>query len=208
MKIGIVVDGREESQALKNLTQRLSRPDRQILSPRYADMQPKASPAQIVRAAIKQVRELINEDVERIFVLMDREDNEKCATEIKDEIERTFEKFDYKQVKVVIKNRKFENWLIADLEALKKMPKRFNLTKSFRTSVEPNKADNVNDAEALLNTIAVKTNYHKRKDAAAITQHQNELRIALNSRSFRRLLRLLNHPHYSDQSKRPNKSSN
>lgn len=204
MKIGIVVDGREESQALKNLTQRISTPDRQILNPRYADMQPKASPAQIVRAATKQVDELIKEDVERVLVLMDREDNEKCATEIKDELEKTFEEFGYEQVKVVIKNRKFEIWLIADLKALEKMPKRFKLTKNFRNSVEPNKADNVDDAEALLNRIAIKTNYHKRKDAAAITQHQKELNIGLNSRSFRRFLRLLDHPEYSDQSKRPN----
>jgi len=106
---------------------------------------------------------------------------------------------------VVVKRRKLENWLAADPHALKKMPKRFKVTRSFEKAVSPNKADSVRDAEALLDRIAIGQSFHKRTDARKIAARQNPLRVAANSRSFRRFLRLAEHPTYAKQSARPAK---
>jgi hypothetical protein len=45
--------------------------------------------------------------------------------------------------------------------------------------------------------------YNKTKDAPGITAKLDPLAMALNSRSFRRLLRCLGHPDYASQSARP-----
>ncbi|MCH8961998.1 MAG: DUF4276 family protein, partial [Bacteroidetes bacterium] len=106
-------------------------------------------------------------------------------------------------VTVVVKNHSFENWLIADVKALRSLRGRFKVTRSFEKKVIPNKADHVADAEGLLNTIAVKRPYHKRRDAVHVTAVQEALEMARNSRSFRRFLRDVGHPQYLSQSKRP-----
>ena len=51
MKVGIVVDGDAESQALRLLTERFDIEDVQLLAPAYANMQPKSAPGQIAQSA-------------------------------------------------------------------------------------------------------------------------------------------------------------
>ena len=204
MKVGIVVEGNAESQALKVLTRRIKIDGVQFLAPAYADMQPKSAPGQIAGKAIKKVKIQRDRGADLIIVLIDREENsQKCPPEFANQIKHAFTKLGYNDIRVVIKNRTFENWLIADVEALKQMPGRFKVTKTFERTVSPNKADNVVDAEELLNKIAIKHRYHKRRDAARITAVQEALNMAKNSRSFRRFLRLVGHPQYLQQSKKP-----
>ncbi len=166
-------------------------------------MQPKSEPGQIAGKAIKKVKIQRDRGADLIVVLIDREDRKECPTEFADQLKRAFAKRGYDAVNVVVKNRTFENWLIADVEALKQLPGRFKVTKTFERTVSPNKADNVGDAEALLNKIGVKQRYHKRRDAVRITAVQETLNIAKNSRSFRRFLHVVGHPQYLSQSKRP-----
>ncbi len=203
MKIGIVVDGAAESQALKVLTQRIEIEGVQLLNPAYANMQPKSPPGRIARAAFKKVDILRARGATLIAVLIDREDREECPPEFADQLKRAFAKLGYDDIRVVVKNRTFENWLIADINALKKLSRLFNVTKTFERTVSPNKADNVRDAKALLNKIAIKHGYRKGRDDARITAVQEALNMAKNSRSFRRFLCVVGHPQYLLQSKKP-----
>ena len=203
MKIGIVVEGKAESQALKLLTRRIKIEGVQLLAPAYADMQPKSEPDQIAGKAIKQVKIQRTRGADLIVVLIDRENREECPPEFARQLEQAFKRLGYDNIRVVIKNRTFENWLIADIDALKKLSGLFSVTRSFEKTVSPNKADTVGDAEALLKKIAVNHRFHKRRDASAITAVQEALEMARNSRSFRRFLRVVGHPQYLTQSKKP-----
>ena len=128
MKIGIVVDGDAESQALKGLTQRLEIKGAQLLNPVYANMQPKSAPGQIAQSAKSRIDILLTRGADLIVVLIDREDRKECPPEFASQLKRAFAKLGYDDIRVVIKNRTFENWLIADVKALKKMSARFKVT--------------------------------------------------------------------------------
>jgi len=104
-------------------------------------------------------------------------------------------------VAVVVKNRMFENWLIADLGALKKQRGRYAVSKAAAKKVESNKADNV-DATPLLKQCC-KSDYRKVQDAKKILAHADPGVIGLHSRSFRRMLRCIRDPQYTDQSRQP-----
>ncbi len=203
MRIGIIVDGAAESQALKLLTRRIHISKVEILDPIYANVQPKSTPRQIARSAKSRIGILTARRVDKIVLLIDREDRKECPTQFARDIEAAFSSLGHNNIKVTVKNRRFENWLIADVDVFKRMKARYNTTVSFENAVVPNKADSVLNAEALINKICKGGDYHKRKDAAQITQSQNISAIARNSRSFRKFLRTLQHPDYTEQSKLP-----
>ncbi|MBA3731439.1 MAG: DUF4276 family protein [Gammaproteobacteria bacterium] len=135
------------------------------------------------------------------MVLIDLEDRIDCPGSFATSIARAFAHHTNVPVRVVVKHCCFENWLISDPRAL--MGARFKVTKAFESAVAPNKADNVTDATRLLNSIARGKDYHKRADAVAIANKLNPDAMARNSRSFRRLLRLLGHGQYLRQSRNP-----
>ncbi|MBI4500040.1 MAG: DUF4276 family protein, partial [Gemmatimonadetes bacterium] len=101
---------------------------------------------------------------------------------------------------VVIKNRRYENWLISDPAAFKRMRKRFRLSKRQVQSIEWDKADSV-DGFQILSRAARGAAYSKTADAMQILNYTDPDQMALNSRSFRRFLRVLGHPNYLDQSR-------
>ncbi|MGI8654804.1 MAG: DUF4276 family protein [Pyrinomonadaceae bacterium] len=204
MRIGIIVDGDAESQALKLLTRRIEIPEIVLLDPIYSNMQPKSTPAQIARSAKAQVSVLVNaRKADAIIVLIDREDRSDCPPAFAKAIERAFKNLDCPNVKVAVKDKKFENWLVSDVTVFRHFAARYRVTGAFRNRVAPNKADSIRDAEELLNQICIKDQYHKRRDAAKITDAQAVLEIAKNSRSFRKFLNLIEHDKYLNQSKRP-----
>jgi hypothetical protein len=101
---------------------------------------------------------------------------------------------------VVVKNRCFENWLIADLEALRaRSPRKYNFPDGVIDRVRRSGADNV-QATDLLDRY-VDGGYCKRADSAEMCRVVRADRLAANSRSFRKLLRSLGHPAYSLQSR-------
>ncbi len=218
-KIGVITEGLAEQQALAFITEKITKanPRVQVLRPRFAPCHPTASARQIAGAIRSKIEDLLKKDkVETVIVLLDFENPENkqrgdhpdgearlCPVKWRERLETVFHQAGFPQVSVVLKNRKFENWLIADVEAFKKMPKRFNLSKSFESQVVPNRADTVNDAESLINTIVRGDKYSKNKDAQKLANEQDINRAACNSRSYRRFLRAVDFPDYAGQSGKP-----
>jgi hypothetical protein len=203
VNLGVVVDGQAEALAYPYLLRRIQIAGVSFLNPIYADMQPKATPAQIVRAASSKLALAINRGAHRQVLLIDFEDRDGCSCTFAESITASLRKFGFKDAFAVVKNRRFENWLVADVAALKQMPARFELTAGFVNMVVPNRADNVKDAEREIGRICKHVAFNKREDPAQILRRASELRLARNSRSFRRFLRLATHPAYAAQSKRP-----
>jgi hypothetical protein len=203
VKVGIVVDGQAESQALRRLLPKIKAPGRNLAGPAYADIQPKASAAQIARAVLGKLKILQGGGAGAFVVLIDCEDPGRCPGVFAREIEHALAKLKWPGVHVVVKRLKFENWLIADVQALTKMRGRFRVSRAFEKRVSPNKADNVPDATAELGRLCQGTAYHKRKDPLEIAEHQEPGRIAENSRSFRRFLRVVGCKKYAHQSRNP-----
>lgn len=206
MKIGVIIEDGKGVEALAILTRKIqdSNPSVTILSPKFAKMHPKASPDLIARAASKTIRPLLDiHRVDRVVVLIDREDRSECPGDWAGQIELALERQKCPAL-VVIKNRKFENWLVADVEAFEKIS-TFQVTKSFRNKIVPNKADQIDDAEAHINSIIrdKKKRYRKNEDARRIAEEQDIQRAACNSRSYRRFLRAVDFPDYAEQSGKP-----
>jgi len=129
VKIGMVVDGDAESQALKLITRRIKIEGTVLLDPRFADIQPKSTAKQIARSAAGQIAILKKQKADVVVVLVDHEDREDCPGDWAAELENAFKSLGYQDVSIAVKNRKFENWLIADVNAFRKMKAR-----SFRLS--------------------------------------------------------------------------
>ena len=200
MTIGIIVEGQEESQSLAHITAKILIEGITIRKPLYAPIQPKATPGQIAKAIESRLK--ILGEVDRILILIDLEDLDVCPGERAQILEDAVGRMGYNNVYVVIKHRKFENWLIADCNALGQLT-NFSPTKTFLRRVT-GKADNVLDAVELLSSIKNdRRSFHKTHDGTAIAKKVMPETIALHSRSFRRFLHLLTHPTYREQSKNP-----
>lgn len=203
MKIGVIVDGDAEQQALQSFFSKIGLGNTQLIGPYYANMQPKASPLQICRSSLSKLEILVGSyKTDQNIVLIDLEDREECPGMFAKMIEEAYTQLGYK-VSVVVKNICLKNWLIADPYALKVMGSRFNIEESFLKKVSPNKADRVKNPLHELNKICIKKDYHKRKDALQIAKKLNPETVAANSRSFRRFLRLVGHAKYLSQSIKP-----
>ena len=202
MRVGIIVDGDAESQALRLLTRRLMIQGTNIMDPVYANMQPKATAKQIARAAKATADILLVRGAERLIILIDREDRQECCSSLAAALQHGFETLGL-AVDVVIKNKQFENWLVADPAVFLRLKRLFKASTKISKQVLPDRADLITDPVALLDALRRDVPYHKRKDAAVIAEAMDEMAAASNSRSFRRFLRLLNHPNYLLQSRTP-----
>ncbi len=209
MKIGLIVDGEAEFRSLPLLLPRISTPNT-LLSPLYAKIQPYSPIPQIVRAIKTKLNILSAKHVDLALILVDLENQEVCpggwARQIELACSKDCAQYGIDQFAVVVKRICYENWLIADTVAVNKSPKRFNLTDAHRRSIVPDRADSV-DAQKMLRAIVQGAAYDKVPDAIRILRNADPLRIAENSRSFRRFLRVLENPEYKMQSMRPAKHS-
>lgn len=203
MKIGIIDEGQSEHIALAKITDKIKIDDIQILRPIYTCIEPKCSPKQIVKAAEEKIKILRTKKVDKIILLLDLETSQTCPGLRASTIKEAARTMGHLSLEVVIKNRKFENWLVADPEAIQKL-NYFEIPKSFVNKVINNKADTVEDAVDLLKKCKKnKYDFDKTKDAIAISSKCNPYKIAQNSRSFRKFLRELNHPKFKSQSRKP-----
>jgi hypothetical protein len=203
MRIGLVVDGRSEFEALGRLKPRLdASTGHTLIGPVRANIHPKAHVSGIAAAAIEAIVVLRVRHVERVVVLLDREDRQECCGALADRIAQEIRSKVSEPVDVVLNDRKFENWLVADVQAVQALPARFRLSRTIVNSITPNKADNV-DADSVLRNAAVGQAYQTVKDSLRIFEHADLDRIAANSRSFRRFLRVIDYPDYRDQSRQP-----
>lgn len=205
MKIGVVVDGQGEFRALPSLFPKIGSPHT-LLAPLYGDMQPFAPIPQIVGVVKSKLPILRARGAQRVLVLLDRENRNVCpgawATQLADALNQDCGQLGIDKFIVVVKNSCFENWLVADPEAFTRMPRRFSLSAGALASISPNKADNI-DAQRLLKAAAQGGTYSKTTDAVRILAAAEPARMAANSRSFRKLLRELEHPLYLKESIRP-----
>lgn len=96
----------------------------------------------------------------------------------------------------------YENWLVSDVEALKCQPGRFAVSDADARRVVPNRADRI-DAMTLLKRMCKDAAYEKVRDSERILTRADVMRMAENSRSFRRFLRVVGHPSYQRQSASP-----
>lgn len=197
------MDGQGEPDYFASLVPKIASPHTILNRILYAGMQPRATPKQIARAAAGAVK-ILSGRVETIVVLIDSE-GEQCPGKFANEIRNAFVEIygDQPNFEVVAKDRALENWLIADISAFKGLKGRFQPEGTAIYKYCKGTADHCERPAALLESMSLKVGYHKRKDPVQIARHQVPTQIAKNSRSFRRLLRVLSHPHYTAQSKLP-----
>lgn len=207
MKIGFIVDGEAEYRSLSPLLRQIERESQHVLlNPLIAKIQPLAHVHRIVAAVAPAIKILRGKQAEKIVILMDRENREVCpgawAAEITRALTATYRDYGITAFGVVIKDSCYENWLVADTSVFQKLPKRFSLSDAAMRKIQPNKADRI-DAQKLIKDAARGNAYHKVTDAMRIMEQAEVMGIAANSRSFRRLLKMLDHPRYKDQSRNP-----
>jgi len=203
MRVGILVDGQCEPEALTKLRAKLQC-RASMMRPLFVDhLHPKADPGLIAGRALKKVPILRKRGAGRIILLIDREDREDCPPKLAAEIAEALERRGESGISVVVKDRALENWLVADPDCFAALPARFRPGKSFARSVSPNRADSVRDAAALLDRAAIGPGYHKRHDPPRILEAIDVATAAKNSRSFRRFLRVIGDKRYRAQSKQP-----
>jgi len=203
MRIGIIVDGQSEFASLPLIIPELERATGNVLlGPAKADIHPKAPMGAIAHVCLKSIEVLKTRDIQEVIVLMDREDRDECPGVLAQQIQAEVRTRTDLRCWVVIKNRTYENWLVADLDSLRAQPGRFRVTRASERQIAPNKADNCN-ALAILKRSAIVASYSKVSDSMLIMRRAEVQRIADNSRSFRRFLRCVEYPRYADQSRNP-----
>lgn len=208
MKIGFIVDGDAEFAALPRLLPKIETMDELLGRVVKASVHPLGGMGKLVRGLMHSVRILVlQRGVGLVVVLLDREQRERCCGELAEELRSALKAECASEglkvrIEVVLKDRMFENWLVADLEALRSSPKRFRLSSAMVKQVEPDRADAA-DGLKLLKGATQKVGYDKVDDAKLILAAADPLRMGANSRSFRRLLRVVGSPKYFQQSRRP-----
>jgi len=200
--IGLVVEGVSEFESLPFITAKFAAdlPDA-LRRPVKANIQPAAPVAVIARECARAVRQL-EDRVDRAVIVLDREDRQECCGDLATGIANLVRPNVRCGVDVVLKNSKYENWLVADFDAIQTMGARFRVTDGDRRQIVPNRADSI-DAYALLRRAAIREAYDKVRDSVRIARVASPDRIAQNSRSFRRFLRVVRHIRYRTQSARP-----
>lgn len=205
MKIGILVDGQAEFTAMPKVLPRIETPHK-ILDPLFAPIQPLAPIGQIVHALKARLHILANRGVHKVVVLIDFETRNSCIGEwaftLETAIRNRYSNMGIAEFNVVIKDTKFENWLISDPKVFLNMRKRFKIPVKDAERFVLNNADSM-DALSLLKKMSVGNCYDKISDAQRICSEAHPMRMAKNSRSFRRFLRIVGVPEYEAQSKHP-----
>lgn len=201
MRIGFLVDGEAEFRSLSLLYPRV-RTSAVLLAPLVSGLQPLAPVGQLVGSINRRIPILRQRNVDVGIVLLDRETRPECAGCFAQHLEARFADLVNPRIKVVIKDRCFENWLISDMLAITELPRRFAVESGQRQVVEPDRADRV-DALAWLKRAARNKSYSKTEDAVRILRKADPGRMAMNSRSFRRLLRVMGDTRYRTQSRQP-----
>lgn len=201
MKIGVVVEGQSEYTALPELRVQLcAETSASSLKVLHACYDPHARPGRVVRGCRSAVKQLAGRKYDLAVILIDREGQAKAANEIAHDLEAAFSSADFGiPVAVVVKDRCFENWLVADLGALRELKARFEVTTGMVDAVEPNRADRAN-ALNLLKSATKGDAYGKVNDARRILEKARLLHMARHSRSFRCFLARLGHPDLQDGS--------
>ncbi|OAN35619.1 hypothetical protein A4X17_02265 [Plantibacter sp. H53] len=174
----------------------------------HVTCQPDGAVKGIAKACEPLLRQAYARKVDLFVLVIDREQQTtkpgELAATLKTELDRVSPgSF---RIEVVYKDRTFENWLIADLDALRRQPARYDVSDALIRRVEPDKADSVKALD-LLKRAAKGRQYDKIDDGKKIATRIDPLATARNSRSFRHLLHILGHVDYLDQCRRATAAS-
>lgn len=201
MRISIITEGKSEFASLPKIYDQLRRRTGNIiLAPLLVSVAPDASPAVVARECKSRIAiALGSQRPDLIIILLDREQQAEPPGTIASVIENAVLRAcgEDPRVRVVLKDRTFENWLVADLDGLESMPARFDVSVNMRRAVEPNRADSC-DALGLLKKSA-RRGYEKIDDSIKIMERYDVGRAARHSRSVRHFLHVLGDPLYASQ---------
>lgn len=203
MRVALITEGVSEFKSLPMLYPQLQARSGNILfSPLKVNVPPTAAPRIIARECRSRLLIAQAKGANIAVIVLDREDREECAGLIATEVGQAASASCHAlPVKVVLKDRTFENWLIADLEALRKRPARFQVSKGAVRRVEPGKADRC-DGYSILTSCIKGDRYEKVRDSQAICSNMDVTAVARHSRSFRHFLHMLGDPMYATQCRR------
>ena len=192
MKVALITEGFSEFRSLSTLYGQLeSRSGNVFLAPLKINVSPDAAPRIIARECRSRLFIAQAKGADLAVILLDRERQERCAGLVAAGIERETQPLCTPlTVRVVLKDRQFENWLIADLGALRRQPRRFSVSAGTVRRVQPNKADAC-DGCAILEACAINDRYDKVRDSQAICAHMNIGAAARHSRSLRHFLHVV-----------------
>lgn len=142
-------------------------------------------------AASKKFKILLEKGAEAIVILIDKETRPDCTGDLVRAVEKEARArlSSAVDLAVVFKVTKFENWLVADPNALRGSPGLFQDVERIEKQVSNGRADSV-DALGLLKTCS-RRSYDKMDGAIAICKRLDPAQAAENSRSFRKLLKVL-----------------
>lgn len=207
MRVTILTEGDSEYKALPLLADQVrSACDLDAFKVLKVPVTPDAPAGVVGRQCADRAKVAMFDGADAVIVVLDREAQDGCcgtiAATITEAMLRHCQHLSQVTLSVVLKDRKFENWLIADLEALKSQPARYKVPASLTRLVVPDKADKL-DAERLLKQAVIGGQYEKKKDAERICKRVDIERLAAHSRSFRHFLHALGHRQYKDQCKAP-----
>lgn len=201
-KIGIVTEGQSEVKSLPLIYPELRlRVGNSIQKPIFAQVDPQAPVPLIVNNLKGRIRLAFSSGADAVVVLLDRERCEASAGCRANQIEEQLREALGNDIFVVIKDRCFENWLVACPGSYAKQKARFpNYEIMNRAKIGC--ADMVENAEELINEACPrKRHYSKVVDSEYILKHASVEEIAKNSRSFRRFLAVLGDHIYSKSSR-------
>lgn len=201
MKVGVICDGDAEVEVLNALLPRVQMPNVQFLRALYADMQPSAPVMQVARTAKSRLDFCVARSVDRSIVIIDRETSSECPGDRASAIRGAILQMGYNNVDVVVKDRKLENWLIADAEGVNSLT-GFDIPVRLVRRIAAAGADSLVDAERELSKAASR-GYSKRRDAIQIARAISLDALSIRSRSFRRFLRVAGDQRYALQSRHP-----
>jgi len=206
MRTVFITEGEGEYAALPLLKHQIQeRTGIHLIPPMRITIQPDG-PATKIGRSIKQklLPTLMAKQVEKAVVLLDREMRGDCPGEIAIEVLAAVRSLCGTGIDftVVLKDRCFENWLVADVQSLKAQPGRFRVSNAAERKISPNKADSI-DAQRLLSSIVIGRDFQKVEDAKNCLKNASLDRMAQNSRSVRHFLHVLGDPTYSDGCRNP-----
>jgi hypothetical protein len=139
---------------------------------------------------------------DREVELLDRELSEEPAGCRASQIESALRRKISNNIDVVIKDRTFENWLIACPDSYSKQRGRFPHHEVVKRKVPDGQADGYGSPEDLINEACPqRRRYDKVADSERILKLASVEEIARNSRSFRRFLAVLGDKTYRQSSK-------
>lgn len=210
MRIGVIVDGESEYRSIGSVLNALQSESFQLVGvARCLGMHHESSIEKQASDAVRTIKSsMATKNPEKVVIVVDFETRAACpgvfALRLSEIVRNLALREDIVyDIELVLKVRTYENWLVADVNNLRQHKAMFVVSNGTRKSIEPNKADQCNGYVILSKckkACKKGTSYDKKRDSQIIMKTANPLEIAKNSRSFRRLLRVLGVEPYTDQS--------